>query len=234
MEPEDQFDQQHTLAEHAGGDTANKFRDQVASAYFQSKQRFRKVMRRLPRKRRLLIRQHKGRKDTAHGHKKNTFLCCECSSWVDYHENEPGEPARTYLASKKGKGAGRSSRGNPLGPDGKRLKCHLCQSEMHLSRWCPQNKGRPSGPAPASEGKGRGKSSIHFADTTEAMNDNWWHSLLVRSGDEGLNTTMCGFVTAVPLMILGPQHEDQNWRRNSGLATVCKTHGCRTPRSMEA
>ena len=51
-----------------------------------------------------------------------------------------------------------------------------------------------------------------LADTVEAMNDNWWHSLLVRSGDEGLNTTMCGFVTAVPLMILGPQHEDQDWR----------------------
>ena len=54
------------------------------------------------------------------------------------------EHQEAYLARRKGIRGKQSllHKGNPLGPDGKRLKCHVCNSEDHMARWCPDTKGK--------------------------------------------------------------------------------------------
>jgi len=37
-----------------------------------------------------------------------------------------------------GSGKGKGRRGNPRGPDGRRMKCHECGSEEHLVARCPR------------------------------------------------------------------------------------------------
>ena len=52
---------------------------------------------------------------------------------------------------------------------------------------------------------------IHFADTVEAINDNWWHSFLVGQGDEALNSTLCCFITSIPINLPGILTNVQDW-----------------------
>ena len=74
------------------------------------------------------------------------------------------------------------------------------------------NKDGPSASSPATASKGAGKSANHFADTVDAINDNWWHTFLSKSGDEALNTTLVGFVSAVPLWCPGIQFDVPEWK----------------------
>ena len=65
------------------------------------------------------------------------------------------------------KGAGKASgkrRGNPIGPDGKVMKCILCGSEDHFQRFCSQNKGKGSG----GSGKGSAASSSGYTGVSSA------------------------------------------------------------------
>ena len=62
--------------------------------------------------------------------------------FIDDISNEEWQEALTYLSSKghnvytSGKGFGR--KGNPVGKDGKKLKCHICESTEHFAKDCPQ------------------------------------------------------------------------------------------------
>eukprot|EP00972_Heterocapsa_arctica_P044747 6602347-Heterocapsa_arctica.AAC.1 len=40
----------------------------------------------------------------------------------------------------KGGGGRASGTGNPLGADGRKMKCHECDSDQHLVRECPQRR----------------------------------------------------------------------------------------------
>ena len=61
-----------------------------------------------------------------------------------------GKGARKGRSS-SGKGLGRSD-GNPIGPDGKKMECWDCGSDMHM-------RGSPECPKPQKGGKSQGKGS---------------------------------------------------------------------------
>ena len=144
----------------------NEVAGELASVYILGRSRWRKFSGRLPRRRRIERRKKFVRSlelwDKRKGNAKpGAFLCGECSSYIDIHCNRYSPTQETFLLKAKGCGKGKLNprhSGNPFGPDGKRLKCHICKSETHLSRWCPQNKDGPVGGSSSSKaGKGPGK-----------------------------------------------------------------------------
>jgi len=58
--------------------------------------------------------------------------------------------------TREGKGP-RTPRKNRPGPDGKPLKCYLCDSESHLRPYCPKNPDRKDPPAAAKVDEIQGK-----------------------------------------------------------------------------
>ena len=62
---------------------------------------------------------------------------------------EEHEVAQVFKGFRKGKGKRSSGKGkgrkeNPIGKDGKRMRCFKCGSEQHLSRACPQRSSAPT------------------------------------------------------------------------------------------
>ena len=120
--------------------------ESIHSDYLIHKARWRRFTGRVPRQQRFQTRKSsKGKGKGKFGGKSSfgspRFLCDCCSTYEDY----------SLVAFSKGKGKGKSSgksfpRKNPIGADGKVMECSICNSDMHLRRFCPKaNHGNTSG-----------------------------------------------------------------------------------------
>ena len=80
--------------------------------------------------------------------------------WIDYPDDSTGTPwtnesewTETEVYFKGGKGKGDSRKGNPMGKDGRQMKCSTCGSTDHFWKQCTQ------------QGKGKGKSTGQTGST---------------------------------------------------------------------
>ena len=124
------------------GDFSGCTYDDLLHQYVVAKRRFRKFAGRPPRRQRYGKGKGKGKSSDSRtfggsakgaGYGKNPF------GGGHYMQ---GQPINAHsLAGGKGKPQGKPHAGklNPIGADGKRLLCHICNSDKHLIKDCPRN-----------------------------------------------------------------------------------------------
>ena len=104
-----------------------------------------------------------------------TFLAENASAVEDIFKGSSGKgKGARKKRSSTGKGLGRSD-GNPIGPDGKKMECWDCGSDMHM-------RGSPECPKRDKGGKGHGKgiyvATWHYTtdrQDQQSVDQQQWH-----------------------------------------------------------
>ena len=129
----------------AEGATANEQAAELYWAYSRAKARWRSFMGKPTRKARRFARRaiYKGGKGGKNKHGKPKGKIINTSSYLsELNESQLMEifPAFRAKGGKKGAGSGKGKgrKGNPRGPDGRKMRCHECGSEDHLVAKCPR------------------------------------------------------------------------------------------------
>jgi len=119
--------------------------EQLYLQYRSSKRKFRKFTNSSAGRSTMKRRKGSGKgKAKSKGKGKGTFYGTS-PQWDDW-----GQSQETYAFQKGGKPSGKRT-GNPIGSDGKVMKCSKCGSDQHFIRFCPQNT---DGPKPSGKGNG--------------------------------------------------------------------------------
>lgn len=144
-----------SLLQQAGGDPnhVNRLGEALYEQYWVAKRKWRRFAKRGTRMKRF----HK-RRFAKHFQRQQRFLCECCAAATDADIAQRDD---AYFG--KGRGKGFTQRKNPNGPDGKPLKCSICQSDTHLRRFCPRAKGGGGGP-PGGGGGFRPQSGAMYAE----------------------------------------------------------------------
>ena len=155
-----------TLLSQTGGDSqqVNRLGETLYEQYWVAKRKWRRFAKRGTRMKRF----HKRR--FAKGFQQRQRFLCECCAAMS--DADLAQQSDAFFGKGKGKGAG--VRKNPNGADGNPLKCSVCNSETHLRRFCPQNRGKGGGGCPKGSGFRPQQGAMYVDMTTHDQRMNFF------------------------------------------------------------